>query len=418
MKSNAFRRGARVGTAAAILTAVGGLAATAASAADAIAAPSVGSSTIWYADTPYLFTFTEDAGATAASFEYSINGASPQTVPAVNNSAQVELTFTRSYDTLDVYAVAPDGTVSVATTQNYYLDDNVWAADKDLNGDGLPDLLTTGGAGTGLPSGLWEALGTAGGDVTHPAVDLINADSGFPASSFDGAQAVLGHYGQSGFEDILVYRPGAATGEIFPGSGDGSALDEPSQVTDVYRSWLDDPITGDAPLQLTSGYDATGLGNGMDGLFSLAGDSTHGYALDYLEGWSFGFSPIQLSGVETPDGTGDWNDWRIAGATDQSGIALYLWNESTGRLYLWDGIKVVDNGDNTGAISYTQYRLSNNWNKGTALTTLEAADFGGAATADLWAVSPAGVATSYAVDDLSAAKHTGRICETHVQPLG
>ena len=70
-------------------------------------------------------------------------------------------------------------------------------------------------------------------------------------------------------------------------------------------------------------------------------------------------------------------------------------------------------------LNYTaQYRLSDKWSKGTSLTTLEAAGFGGAAPAGLWSVSPAGVATSYVVDDLSAAEHTGRICVTHVQPLG
>ena len=416
MKNTALRHGARVGTAVAILTATGGVAATA-SAADTVSPPSVSSDFVWYANTPYLFTFTEPAGETAASFEYSVNGASPVTVPAVNDSAQVNLTFSRSQDTLDVYAVAPDGTVSAATSQTFTPDDNVWAADKDLNGDGLPDLLTTGGAGTGLASGLWQAVGTGGGRVTHPAVNLIDAASGVPANWFDGAQAVPGHYGQSGFESILVYRPGAGSALMFPGSGDGSALDWPADVTTVSSSWLDDPITGDAPLQLTSGYDATGVGNRMDGLFSVAGDATHGYALDYLEAEYVGFSPIQLSGVDSPDGTADWNEWRIAGATDQSGVALYLWNQSTGALYLWDGVKVTDNGDNTGTIAYTQYVIACHWNKGTGLTTLEAADFDGSGTAGLWAVSTTGEVKAYRISGLSTS-HPAVIKQVAAARLG
>jgi hypothetical protein len=67
-----------------------------------------------------------------------------------------------------------------------------------------------------------------------------------------------------------------------------------------------------------------------------------------------------------------------------------------------DGLTFTDNGDGTGSIAYTQYQLSSNWNKGQALSTLEAADFNGDGVPDLWAVTPSGTAIAYLVSDLSA----------------
>jgi hypothetical protein len=408
MKSTAGRRG--IGLAAAgVLVASGGLAAGTASAATTIAAPTVSSPLLWYTNTAYAFTFTEPAGATAASFEYSINGAALVSVPAVNNSAQVNLEFSGSYNTLDVYAVAADGTVSAATALiEQPVDDNVWAADDDINGDGLPDLLTAGGTGTGLPSGIWQALGTGGGHLNTPATNLVTAATGEAANYFDGAQLVSGHFDALGFEDVLAYSPSRGLALKFLGSGNGSALNNPGSTTVEVSNWLADPMTGDAPLQVTKGYDATGSGNRLDGLFGIAGDATHGYALDYLEGNYVGFTPIQLSGQKTPDGTADWNDWKIAGASVQSGVALYLWNRTTGALYLWEGIKITDNGDQTGTMTYTSYQVCKHWQKGASLTTLEAADFAGSVTPGLWAVGSNGVAKAYVVSDLST-RHAAKI---------
>ncbi len=84
------------------------------------------------------------------------------------------------------------------------------------------------------------------------------------------------------------------------------------------------------------------------------------------------------------------------------GIGMFLWNESTGALYLWTGVTFTDNGNGTGSVAYTQYELSSDWNKGQPLSTLEAADFDGDGVPDLWAVTPSGIAIAYAISDLSA----------------
>lgn len=83
------------------------------------------------------------------------------------------------------------------------------AADKDLNGDGLPDLLTVGDT-AGLAPGLWQATGQPGdGLVTVPATDIGIYGNGFnvPGSpaDFNGAQVTTGSFYGYGFQDVLAY---------------------------------------------------------------------------------------------------------------------------------------------------------------------------------------------------------------------
>jgi hypothetical protein len=75
-----------------------------------------------------------------------------------------------------------------------------------------------------------------------------------------------------------------------------------------------------------------------------------------------------------------------------------------------------DNGNGTGSIGHTQYKISTNWNKGQRLSTLEAADFDGDGVPDLWAVTPSGVATAHVISQLSAAG-TGKITAGMPQKL-
>jgi len=377
-------------------------------------------SPFFYPGVAARFTFTEGSGGTAAvAFDYSVNGGPASTVPAVGDTAQVDITVTARISYVNVSAVAADGTVSSASTYTAFAETLTPAEDKDMNGDGVPDLVTVGGT-QGLGSGIWQALGTgATGQVLAPASNITgNALGDEPDSYFDGQQMAVGHYSYEGFQDVFAYNPSTGVGLVLPGSADGSPLDF-NGVSVVSSNWLADPITGDKPLRITGGLDASNVGNGFDGLFAITGDAANGYALDYVEPLFVGFSPLRLSGAKTPDGKSDWNEWTLATAQTPSGIDMFLWNESTGRLYLWTGVTVTDNSDGTTAVlnHSAQYQLSEKWDKGVALTTLEAADFGGGATAGLWTVSPAGVATSYVVADLSAAKHTGKVHATHVQSV-
>ena len=387
-----------------------------AGAATVIGPPSVSSPTVFFTwGVPATFTFTQGSGSPAVAFDYEVNGGPVLTMTAVSGTAQASITPLARINNLSVTAVAADGTLSAPTLYTAFAERAVPASDKDLNGDGVPDLVTTGGT-AGLGAGIWQALGTGStGRLLTAATNISGtANGGGPDSYFDGAQLVVGHYSFEGFQDLVAYFPGVGTGLVMPGSGDGSALS--SDGVFVLPN-LNDPITGDNPLRITGGLDASNAGNGFDGLFAITGDTTHGWALDYDVPNFVGFTPLQLRGQATPDGTADWNDWTLATAQTPTGIDMFLWDQSTGRLYLWTNLTVTANGSQTGTLSYTQYKLANRWNVGASLTVLEAADFGGAATAGLWSVDLAGVVDTYLVNNLSASNHTGTICLVHTRHL-
>lgn len=119
----------------------------------------------------------------------------------------------------------------------------------------------------------------------------------------------------------------------------------------------------------------------------------------YYPNWGIpgGYGSVIQLDTATPTGGTDWNDWTIASALLPSGTTMFMWNPPTGRLYLWEDVKFTDNGDFTGTLAYTQYEVSATWNKGAALSTLEAADINGDGVPDLWTVTPAGDAMAYFV---------------------
>lgn len=62
--------------------------------------------------------------------------------------------------------------------------------------------------------------------------------------------------------------------------------------------------------------------------------------------------------ASTPDGTADWNEWRLATLHGAGGTGMFLWKQRTGALYLWRGVTVKDNGDGTGTITFTSPQLA------------------------------------------------------------
>jgi hypothetical protein len=395
---------------------------TPASAATAISAPTIsppiGFSTV---GTPVTLTFTETGVGTPVAYQYTLNDGATQTVPAPSGTARSAIVPTRQDNQLIAYAVAADGTVSGGTIDDFSARAATPAADKDLNGDGLADLLTVGNT-VGLAPGLWQATGrpatrARAGRVNVPATDIgVNGSSfntvGSP-TDFNGAQAITGDFFGAGFQDVMLYYPSgfagqsefAGEGEVLAGPGDGSALNSVPQSNCVFSSGQLADLNGDNPLQVANAY-ASLNGSGLPDLLATSGDPVNGYSLDYYIN-GFGpcvfFQTFALSTV-TPDGTADWNDWTLATLSDASGTGMFLWNQSTGALYLWQGVTAHDNGDGTGTLSYTQYLISPHWNKGKSLSTLEAADLNGDGVPDLWAVAPDGIARAYLISCLSTTK--------------
>jgi hypothetical protein len=363
------------------------------------------------------FTFSPDtSGSTTAGYSYQLNGGAPRTVTAgASGTATGSVTPTSGFNTLTVTAESPGGNLGGTATFQFSAATPPPAADGDMTGDGIPDLVTVGGT-RGVPSGLWLAAGkpaangtTGSGEVVTPAVDIGTSGVGFigdqSPADFDGAQVITGQFMGEGLQDYLVYYPSgkyAGVGAIVPGNGHGSFLDLTGGITISSAEWTSTDPNGDIPLQIANGYHADPNDNpSTPALLTVSGDATHGYYLEYYN--SYGtpgaiFTSVPLTTTTTPDGTMDWNDWQIATSADASGdVDLFLYNAATRDLYLWRDF-TIDDTDSTA--SFTPYRVSSNWRPG-PITTLRAADINGDGTPDLWTVSPDGKVIGWLVSGLA-----------------
>ncbi len=347
------------------------------------------------------------------------------TVAAVDGRASITVTARSRSTFLSVWSVDADGTRSGSTTALYESARRVPSAKPgDLDGDGVPDLLTNGGT-PGLPSGLWQATGRQhprDGRVHTPAVDIgVNGGGlGYPPS-FDGAQVITGDFTGAGWQDVFAYYPSgplAGAAVIVDGTGDGSVLlsQYETEVSLVSQGTFTDD-NGDNPVQVVNAYHA-GASLAYDDLLTVNGDPSIGYHLAYYpnqNGIGMYYIAVALPNT-TPTGGTDWANWRLSSTQVASGTAVYLWNQGTGALYLWEGLTFTDNGDGTGAIAFHQYRISDNWNHGVPLSTVEAADFTGDGIPDLWTVTAQGTVTADVVTDLSQ-DHTATVTERRPQSL-
>ncbi|MGI8335739.1 hypothetical protein ACRYCC_37815 [Actinomadura scrupuli] len=376
---------------------------------------------------PIPLTLSPGTGSTPVSYRYQVNDGAPATaMAAVDGTAKITVTPTGRAGTLSVTGIAADGTASTATVERFRADAAQPAATQDINGDGIPDLVTTGGT-PGLPSGMWLVPGTGDGrgGLRLPAKNIGALGAGFNTdaapSDFDGGQVITGYYYGDGFQDFLFYVPSGTyrgRGSLLSGSGDGSVVDPIAGNFSASGDYLADS-NGDWPLQLANAYNAEGVPGHLDDLITITGSDQNGYHLTYFESRATDIlllgAPQLTITANTPDGTADWQNWTLATTKTASGTAMYLRKQSTGQLYLWDGFTVKNNGDSTGSISYKQYAISAKWNKGTTLSTLEAADFGSEDAPGLWTVTPDGRVRTYVVSGL---KTNPKIKLVHRAQLG
>jgi hypothetical protein len=365
--------------------------------------------------TPAAFTLTSDpSGGTATFYSFQLNGAAPSTVTADSSGdATITVTPTSGADTLTVTAESADGSFGGTATLQFMAAIPPSAADGDMTGDGIPDLVTVGGT-SGVPSGLWVAAGehaangtTGSGQVVTPAVNIGTSGVSPQGSSadFDGTEVITGQFIGEGLQDYLVYHQfgqDAGEGVIVPGNGHGSFLDLTGSTAIPAFAWTSTDPNGDIPLQIANGYHADPNDNpSTPALLTVSGDATHGYYLEYYN--SFGtpgviFTSVPLTTTATPDETMDWNDWQITTSADASGnVDLFLYNAATHSLYLWRDFTIDDTNDTA---SFTSYHVSSHWRPG-PITTLRAADINGDGTPDLWTVSPKGQVIGWLVSGLA-----------------
>lgn len=342
------------------------------------------------------------AGTTPSGYLYQLNGAPPQTIAASGDgSATITITPTRFTSVLAVTGTTPGGNLGDTATVTFNAAQTIPAADNDLTGDGIPDLLTIG-AQNAFPAGLWLAKTTTSAVSTVRATNLGANGAGLNGdpTDFTSGQEITGHFTGTGLQDVLVYHPTgdlAGSAVILNGSGDGSVLQTRNgNVSQVDPAFLTD-ANGDIPLRFANAGNTSGRNLAYPDLIALSGSASNGYALHYYPSRNRTGSyqyPTQLT-TPTPTGGTDWDTWTITTCQQPAGTtAMFLWQKTTGTLVLWTDL-AYDLA--TSALTYNQ-RGSFTWNKG-ATVTIQAADIDTSGTPDLWAVS-AGTATAWLTSGL------------------
>jgi hypothetical protein len=121
--------------------------------------------------TPIELTLSPGAGATPVEYRFQANEQHTRTVRATSGTVRISITPTGRVGTLKVTAVAADGSPSDTVSERFLAESVPPAAHQDIDGDGVPDLVTVGGT-PGLTSGLWLAPGArkgTGGRVRGPS---------------------------------------------------------------------------------------------------------------------------------------------------------------------------------------------------------------------------------------------------------
>lgn len=392
------------------------------------------------------FTLSPNPADTSVPTEYEVsypfNEGYPQYVTAADpgngNSfdaatgvATITIVVSDSFGTMTVNAVGADGQASPTTQDTVRGQDPASSGTSqtfsDYNGDGTPDLLAAPQeSGDALANGFWFAKGGAGGTVSADAQNLseayylgTNAAGGPP--SFVGAEVIPGDWCGSGETSALVYYPptvapteDAGGGYIFCGDGDSDAV---RNVGNYYAgevnlsSGMLSDANGVNPAELVDAGNLADLNSGIPDVIAVldnelvltAASETGAYSTDGDGEFGSGLCGYGdcavLSETLSPDGTLDWNSWKVLGYPLSNGeIDMYLWNPATGELVLWTDVTANDAANdgiwsNYTTMAYTQYVIASGtgtstWNKGANLE-LQVADFNGDGVPDLWAVDTA-----------------------------
>jgi hypothetical protein len=369
---------------------------------------------------PFTISYVKNAGETSvpASYQYQLNGGPIASVTADSaGSASISVIPMRTTDRLVVIGVSSGANIGNDTAEQVFTAAiPAPAADADLTGDGNADLLTPGGI-NGIPSGAWLAAGS--GAKSAPAVNTYAVNignngtglntTGSPAE-FDGTQMITGRFTGTNLQDLLYYDPDTGSGGVLAGNNAGDPIlpTDDNQHTISSGSMTDyAPTYEDEPLMLANAGNSSGQTTGYMDLIGVSGDTTDGYHLIYYPnlGGPVSFPMSYPLTTPAPDGTMGWNAWTITTAQRADNTTdMFLWNKTTGALWLWSGLRFADDGNGNPLLTYTATTLANGagttFNQGAAVT-LRAADINKDGTPDLWTVGAAATATAWLVTNVA-----------------
>jgi hypothetical protein len=361
------------------------------------------------------------SGTVPTSYLYQLNGGAYGTVTGTAGAAQITVIPNRFTNTLTVTGRSAGGNVGADAAMTFNANPAETAADADLDGDNLADLVTTGGNHS-IATGLWLAAGKGDGRIAPAAANIGSHGNGIAApgtvgspADFTGGQAITGHFFTGdGPQDVLVYYPTSAGNPggavIMRGNGDGSAI--PAERDANYHNinagtfigfdWNDFQSISN-PIQVTNAGAHTTT---FPDLIGIAGKDDGSTFLAYYpnNGTPGGYGEVYPLLNTTPTGGTDWSTWTITSAQTGTGTALFLHQASTGKLFLWNSSTL---NTTTGTLDHTGHLLSSSFNTGG--NTLQAADVDGDGTADLWSVGDGAASTAWLVTNLDATAATGTI---------
>ncbi|MGC5023088.1 hypothetical protein, partial [Micromonospora sp. DT47] len=151
---------------------------------------------------PANFTITKPDNVTSTSpipsaYVYQLNAGPPVDVQAdAAGTATIAVSPTRFTNTLTVTSVSAGGNFGETASVTFNSNPAATAADADLTGDGVSDLLTVGAA-NGLPSGLWLGSGDTEGSAlagTNIGARGNGVTGNNVPADFNGAQVLTGRF--------------------------------------------------------------------------------------------------------------------------------------------------------------------------------------------------------------------------------
>jgi hypothetical protein len=376
----------------------------------------------------FTVTYTKNAGETTvpASYQYQLNGGPIVTVAADSSgSATFSAIPMRTVNRINVTsASAGNNFAADADDEPFTAAPAAPSADGDLTGDGTADLTVVGGSGT-VPSGVWVAAGAGDENpsILTTATDIgvfgngINV-VGSPAD-FNGTQVITGKFTGNNLQDLLYYYPAgdrAGSGGVLAGNGDGSPVipgggDAQHTISSGTLTDVSASANLDEPSVIVNAGASSGQTSGFLDLIGIAGDATDGYHLVYYpnSGGPTLYPQTLPLATPAPDGTMNWNAWTLAASQRGDGSTdLFLWNKTTGALYLWSALQFTDDND-VPALAFTQRVLADGsattFNKGAAVA-VRAADINRDGFPDLWVTTAAGVTTDWITSNVTATAAT------------